>query len=150
MYLLAHTSILISCPVQRAFDFAANLENFSTWFPGVIAIASDDGLPFTAVGKQYRETVAMPLRGRREVSIRVKEAVSPHRLVTEGALATLLPRMEIDFHERGPDACEMTWRMLSRNRALLPRWTVLPLARRVMARRAAVGLRRLKARLERG
>lgn len=148
MYLLANTAVSIACSRQKAFDYAADLENFAAWFPGVIGITADNDLPFSTVGKQYRETVAVPLRGKRSILIRVTEVAAPFRLVTEGALPTLLPRMEIEFHETGPDSCEVSWRMLSRNGGGLPRWTVLPLARRVMAKRARAGMRRLKARLE--
>jgi uncharacterized protein YndB with AHSA1/START domain len=146
---LADTSIVIACSAEHAFIYAANLENFPQWFPGVIATASADALPFATVGKQYRETFATPLGGQRHVLIRVVDVAPPHRLVTEGALAPLLPRMEITFAECGPHRCRVTWRMLSRNTRRWARWTVLPLARRVMTKRADIGLRRLKERLER-
>ncbi|HEY0818503.1 MAG TPA: SRPBCC family protein [Rhizobacter sp.] len=148
MYPLADTSIAIACSAGHAFDYAANLENFPQWFPGAIAITSSDGLPFAAVGKQYRETVAVPWRGTRQVSIRVTEAEPSRRLVTEGSLAPLLPRMEIEFMALGADDCRVTWRMLSRNTRIGPRWTLLPLARRVMTKRAATAMRQLKDRLE--
>lgn len=148
MYLLASAAVSIACSRQRAFDYAADLHNFAQWFPGVIAITADNDLSFSTVGKQYRETVAVPLRGRRSVLIRVTDVAAPCRLVTEGALPTLLPRMEIEFRETGPDSCEVSWRMHSRHSGGWLRWTVLPLARRVMARRARAGMRRLKDRLE--
>lgn len=148
MYLLADTAIDIDCPRQQAFDYAANLENFPHWFPAVIAMQAEDGLPFTAVGKQYRESVDLPLRGRRTVLVRVEEASSPARLVTEGSLALLLPRMEMTFDDQGTAACRVTWRMFSRNPRRWARWTVLPLARRTLARRARIGLQRLKLTLE--
>lgn len=148
MYLLAHSAVCIACSRQRAFDYAADLQNFAEWFPGVIAIKADNDLSFSAVGKQYRETIALPLRGKRSVLIRVTDVAAPCRLVTEGALPTLLPRMEIEFRDTGPDSCEVSWRMLSRHSGGLLRWTVLPLARRVMVKRAQAGMRRLKARLE--
>lgn len=149
MYLLAEHTVTLACSRQRAFDYIANLENFGQWFPGVIAIAAENTLPFASVGKQYRETVAMPGRGRRTVHIRVIEAAAPVRLVTEGTLAVLLPRMEMVFDEPAAGTCRLTWRMHSRNTGLLPRWTLLPLARRTMSRRAAIGLRRLGHLLDR-
>jgi hypothetical protein len=145
---LADTSIAIACSAEQAFDYAANLENFPEWFPGVIATASDDALPFATVGKQYRETFATPLGGQRQVLIRVIDVAAPYRLVTEGALTPLLPRMEITFAECGPHSCRVTWRMLSRNTGRWARWTVLPLARLVMTKRAGIGLRRLRERLQ--
>ncbi|MGY2006230.1 SRPBCC family protein [Nocardia gipuzkoensis] len=148
MFPIAGADTVVACSPEKAFAYAANLENFAAWFPGVISIVADDELPFTTVGKHYRETVAVPLRGRRQVRIRVVEVRAPRRLVTEGQLPLLLPRMEIEFLAAGPQACEVRWRMFSRNTRVLPRWTVLPLARFVMRRRAESALRNLRQRLE--
>jgi len=148
MYLLAESSVDIACPVEHAFAFAADLENFPHWFPGVVDVASNDALPVGTVGKHYREAVAMPLRGRRSVLIRVVEAAAPGRFATEGELHLLLPRMEMAFAARESGGCRVTWRMSSRRTQGWPRWTILPLARRVMTRRAGIGLLRLKRHLE--
>ena len=148
MYLLAHAATLIACQRDIAFRYAANLENFSEWFPGVRQKTPTNDLPFDAVGKQFRETVSLPLRGQRSVLMQVVEVMAPCRITTEGALPTVLPRMEIEFREAGPDTCEVEWRMFSRTSRGIGRWTVLPLARRLMARRALAGMQRLKHRLE--
>ena len=148
MYLLAGSVVTIACSSAKAFGYAADLEKFGDWFPGVIGIAARDALPFATPGKQYVETVAVPLRGRRTVRISVVEADSPKRLVTEGDLPLLLPRMEIEVDDLGRDSCEVRWRMLSRNERILARLAVLPVARWVMRRRASAGLRNLKQRLE--
>ena len=150
MYLLAATSVVIECSRERVFQYAANLANFAEWFPGVLAIKARDQVPFTTVGKLYDESVAMPLRGRRAVVIRVMEVEPQRRLVTEGALPLLLPRMEIEFFDAGPGACKVQWRMLSRNSARLSRWTVLPIARLTLQRRAEAAMRGLKQNLESG
>lgn len=150
MYLLAHATTRIDCPRDVAFDYAANLENFAEWFPGVIEMAAADPLAFDTVGKQYHETVAVPGRGRRQVVIRVVEVRPPHRIATEGTLPTVLPRMEIEFRDTGPGQCEVDWRMFSRTTRGVGRWVILPLARHLMARRAQAGVRRLKSRLEAG
>lgn len=150
MYLLAHATTRIACPRDAAFHYAANLENFAQWFPGVIEMTAADGLPFDAVGKRYREIVAVPWRGRRPVLLRVVEVTRPSRIVTEGTLATVLPRMEIGFRDAGPGQCDVDWRMFSRTTSGFARWTILPLARRLMTRRAQAGMRRLKHRLEAG
>jgi hypothetical protein len=92
----------------------------------------------------------VPLRGKREVRIQVVEAHSPKRLVTEGDLPLLLPRMEIDVDDIGENSCEVRWRMLSRNESIMVRFAVLPVARWLMGRRATAGLRNLKQRLEGG
>jgi hypothetical protein len=149
MYLLASGVVNVECSSAKSFDYAANLENFADWFPGVINVSSDNELPYATVGKRYRETVAVPLQGRRSVLIRVVDANPPRRITTEGDLPILLPRMELEFHELGPDSCEIYWRMLSRNSNLTYRYTALPFARWVMSRRAKTGLRSLKRLLER-
>jgi hypothetical protein len=148
MYLLASSVVTIACARTKTFEYAADLENFAHWFPGVIGIVADDELSFATPGKQYVETVAMPLRGNRTVLIRVVDASVPMRVVTEGDLPLLLPRMEIEFKDVGGNSCEVRWRMLSRNENVLVRYTVLPLAGLLMGRRATTGLRNLKWRLE--
>ena len=148
MYLLASSVVTIACARTKTFEYAADLENFAHWFPGVIGIVAHDELSFATPGKQYVETVAVPLRGNRTVMIRVVEASAPMRVVTEGDLPLLLPRMEIEFQDVGGNSCEVRWRMLSRNENMLVRYTVLPLAGWLMGRRATMGLRNLKWRLE--
>lgn len=148
MYLLARSGVTIRCSRAKTFEYAANLENFADWFPGVISIVARNDLPFAAPGKQYSETVAVPLRGKRTVAIRVVGASAPQRLVTEGDLPLLLPRMEIEFYDLGADVCEVRWRMLSRNETVVVRSILLPMAGCLMRRRAATGLRNLKWRLE--
>lgn len=140
MYELASETTVVACAREAAFDYAADLENFVDWFPGVLGIVSADQQPFGTVGKLYLETVAVPLLGRRTVPIRVVDVDPPCRLITEGELPLLLPRMEIEFRAAGADACEITWRMVSRNDGRFARVTVLPLAARLMQRRARAGL----------
>jgi hypothetical protein len=57
--------------------------------------------------------------------------------------------MEIHISQSSPQVCTVRWRMLSRNRNILARLLVLPIARIVMTKRASTGLHRLKGRLER-
>lgn len=148
MYLLAEAQTTIDRPVADTYDYTKNLDHFAEWFPGVVAIASKDGSAHGTVGKTYLETVAVPFRGTREIAITVVEAEPDRRLVTEGAFKPLLPRMEITFNEDDRGMCRVHWRMFSRNQALLPRVLLLPLARRVMAKRARAGMLKLKLRVE--
>ena len=148
MHLLAQQTVEIACPVETAYRLAANLERFGEWFPGVLAIESANDLAHAAIGKQYRETVNIPMRGRRRVIITVKQAESNRLLVTEGELRPLMPRMEIRFSHIDAGRCTVDWRMYSRNDSLLARVTVVPLAGSVMRKRAAAGLARLKKLLE--
>lgn len=149
MYLLADADVDIACSAADAFDYACDLENFSDWFPGVVDVVAHNDVAFSERGREYRETVVVPLRGRRSVGIRVIDAEAPHRLITEGDLSILLPRMEIHITQSSPQVCTVQWRMLSRNRNALARLVVLPMARTVMTKRAGAGLERLKESLER-
>jgi Polyketide cyclase / dehydrase and lipid transport len=149
MYLLADAAIDIACPSTEAFDFACDLENFAEWFPGVIDVVAHNDVPFSERGREYHETVVVPLRGRRSVLIRVVDAEAPRWLVTEGDLSIVMPRMEIRITPSSPQRCIVHWRMFSRNTGALARLLVLPIARTVMTKRASAGLNRLKERLER-
>jgi hypothetical protein len=149
MYLLADADVDIACSAADAFDYACDLENFSDWFPGVVDVVAHNDVAFSERGREYRETIVVPLRGRRSVGIRVIDAEAPHRLITEGDLSILLPRMEIHITQSSPQVCTVQWRMLSRNRNALARLVVLPMARTVMTKRAGAGLERLKESLER-
>jgi hypothetical protein len=82
------------------------------------------------------------------VPIRVVDAEAPRWLVTEGDLMIVMPRMEIRITESSSRQCTVHWRMFSRNSGGLARVLVLPLARRLMRRRAATGVEHLKQRLE--
>lgn len=148
MYLLAEVVVTVACSRAKAFDYAANLENFVHWFPGVAAITAKDELPVSTPGKTYTETVSVPLRGTRTVTIRVTEATAPNRIVTQGDMRPLLPRMEMEFVQTGQNTCGVHWRMMSRNENGLAACTVLPVAAWVMRRRAKIGLRNLKRQLE--
>lgn len=150
MHLLATASIVIECPASKAFDYVADLTNFSRWFPGVVGVRPRDQLAHATIGKTYEETFRMPLRRTKSVVIRVAEADAPRRFATEGALPPLLPRMEIEIRNAGSAGCEVHWRMLSRNNTAWVRWTLLPLARLAMRKRAAAAMPRLKKLLESG
>lgn len=115
----------------------------------MVSVVAHDDVAFSERGREYRETVVLPLRGRRSVPIRVVDVEPPQWLITEGDLSIVMPRMEIRITEPSPEVCTVQWRMLSRNSNGLARLTVLPLARKVMAKRASTGLDRLKERLER-
>jgi hypothetical protein len=148
MHLLAEHTITAACPVEAAYSYASNLEHFGEWFPGVIAIESANGLDHATPGKEYLETVAIPLRGKRKVKLTVRQAEPGRLLVTEGALAPLLPRMELLFQSTSVGSCRITWKMFSRNDGALARLMLLPLARRIIDKRAAIGMSVLKEKLE--
>ncbi|MEV0293498.1 SRPBCC family protein [Nocardia sp. NPDC050710] len=147
MFSLASAAVIVELSRDKTFAYVADLENFAAWFPGVISVVALDGVPIAEPGKRYVETVPVPLFGTRQVQIQVVEAIPSQRLVTEGRLPLLLPRMEIEFRDAGPNCCEVHWRMFSRNESALARRTVLPAVRWVMGKRAKAGLRNLRRRL---
>lgn len=148
MYLLAESKADIHCSVATAFAFATNMENFGEWFPSVLSIESANELNHGEVGKKYLEVVSVPLRRMQKITLTVVESKQNHHFVTEGAFPPLLPRMEILFSNTGAETCQITWRMFSRNMSALAKFTILPLARHIMKKRAIIGVSRLKQKLE--
>jgi hypothetical protein len=148
VHLLAEAVAHIERPTAAVFEYVADMERFHEWFPGVLAIAAVDDAQHGQPGKEYLETVVLPLRGARQIKLVVREARSNELFVTEGRLPLLMPRMEVTFVPRGVSSCTLTWRMFSRNDGLVARLLVLPLARRVLAKRARAGVSALKSKLE--
>ncbi len=135
-HLLASADVVVDCSPDVAYRYAIDLDRFGDWFPGVQAICAADTLAVDEPGKTYLETVAIPLRGTRSVCVVLKTR-EPHRhFATEAEFPPLLPRMEMDFAAVEPQRCRVRWRMYSRSRRRWFRWLLLPLARRVMQRRA--------------
>ena len=153
MHLLVEQSVCIQCRAQDVFEFVSNMEHFALWFPGVIAIESSNALAHGQVGKEYLETVSVPLRGHQKIRLHVREVVQAsgdYLFATEGRFPPLLPRMEISISDGPLTSCRLTWRMFSRNRSPVIRFTLHLLARRLMGQRARVGLAVLKERMEKG
>ena len=150
MHLLTEKTVHIHRPVLAVFEYVSNMEKFGEWFPGVISIESANTLRHGQQGKQYLETVSVPLKGTRKITLEVREVRGHHFFATEGRFAPLMPRMEIALTETETNSCALTWRMFSRNNNLFVKYIVLPLAGRVMDKRAAVGVAALKKRMEGG
>lgn len=148
MHLLTEKTVNIKRPMSAVFAYVANMEQFGEWFPGVVLIESANALDHGQEGKEYLETVSIPFRGTRKIKLVVREVRANHFLATEGKFSPLMPRMEISLNEGEMDSCELTWRMFSRNNSLIAKYALLPLARRVMGRRAETGIASLKKRLE--
>lgn len=148
MQLLTEQTTTIARSVEATYQYATNLENFAEWFPGVLSIESANTLEHGQRGKEYLETIAAPLSGKRKIKICVKEAEFGKVFMTEGEFPPLMPRMEILFQATGADSCSVTWRMLSRNDSFLFKATLLHLFKSVLHKRAAVGIKRLQQNLE--
>ena len=148
MHLLTEQTIGIRASAEKAYRYITDMERFGEWFPGVMSIISASTHGHGEIGKEYLETVVVPLRGTREIAVRVRDAEPYRFFATEGEFRPLMPRMEIAFDALGDGACSVTFRMFSRSDNRFVRLALIPLARRVMNRRAAVGLPRLKRALE--
>lgn len=148
MHLLTEQTITVARPVEAAYQYATNMERFGEWFPGVLSIESANTFQHAERGKEYLETVSVPLKGKRQIKLSVKDAQPNKLFVTEGEFPPLMPRMEIVFQATGADSCDVTWRMFSRNDSFLIKATLIPLAKSVMRKRAAIGMKQLKEKLE--
>lgn len=148
MPLLTEKIVEIRCPADELFAFICNMENFASWFPGVLEIRAEDSSPHGRSGKIYLEKVKLPTGGIRIIPIKVVEALAPTRFATEGKFPPLHPRMEVTIESLTPTVSRLTWRMHSRNESILFRFTLLPLFRLIMSRRAAAAVKKLKHLME--
>jgi len=148
MHLLTEQTVDIQCPADALYVFVGNMENFARWFPEVLGIRAEDASPHGSVGKVYLEQVRLPSGRIRTIPIRVVAAQAPHRFATEGQFAPLLPRMVVTIEALSPNSSRLHWCMYSRNDSLIFRFTLLPLIRRVMRRRAAAGMKNIKDLME--
>jgi len=146
MNVIANESTVINQTAEVVFAYISDLEKFGEWFPGVVSIKSLNALPVTQIGKKYQEIVKLPFTGGKTVCIEVKESLLNKRLVTEGDLSPLLPRMTITLTSMQRET-KINWCMESRNNHPLFRVTLLPLARVLMSKRAKQGLCQLKSKL---
>jgi hypothetical protein len=145
---IAKAEAVADCSLEHAFSIISNMERFKDWFPKVISISSANNLPHGEINKAYVERVSVPLRGTQSIEIVVRESVPHRRFVTEGHLPPLLPRMEVNLTPIDGGTTLISWQMLSRSTNPLVKALLLPVAKRVMQRRASIGLKKLKALLE--
>ncbi len=83
-------------PVEDAFAFIADFANASRWDPGVVTSERIDDGPL-GVGARYR--IGIRLAGRiSPMEYRVTTFDPPHRVVLEGAGASVAATDEIRFH----------------------------------------------------
>lgn len=147
MTVLTCQSILISATSDDIFDYILDLENFGDWFPGIQSITKIDNKPIDSMGKTYKELVRTPFGGALKVLIKVTDIKPNKQIITEGDLTPLLPRMTITLENQLSNTL-ITWKMESRNKSIIFRYTFFLLAKIVLARRATLGLARLKKLLE--
>ncbi|MGM7685173.1 SRPBCC family protein [Cytobacillus sp. Hm23] len=148
MFQLAESKIDINKNIGDVFLYITNMENFDQWFPKVIKVRPSTDKAVGEVGKVFLETVKMPLKGKVDISIEVKEFEKNKRFVTEGDLNPIFPRMTVLLSEKENMVTHVIWRMESRNKGLLIKTFVLPFIKGIMQRRATQGLLNLKNVLE--
>ncbi|GLQ30888.1 SRPBCC family protein [Litoribrevibacter albus] len=140
---LAKVSTTISAPVAVVFDYVTNMENYGDWFPGVVAIRSDNDLPHATVGKTYLETLQLP-GGEYELSIEVIQSEAKGLFLTQGDLEGVLPQMTMRFSEEQEGTCTFDLQYHSRNTTLSEESEIIIALRKDLAERASTALVNLK------
>jgi hypothetical protein len=140
---LASFEIDTSVDREKCFLYLSNMDNFHNWFPEVVKIVSKDKEPI-GIGKQYLETVKIPLIGYKKITLTVKNFEQYSRFSTEGDLAPLLPRMEVCVSNSSNGQTKINWVFYSRNSSKLFK-LFAPLFRYVMTKRASIASVKLKS-----
>tara|TARA_R110002096_G_scaffold209585_1_gene396756 strand:- start:515 stop:985 length:471 start_codon:yes stop_codon:yes gene_type:complete len=148
--MLTINTIIINRPGNEVYKFATNLENFKLWFPQAVKIESDNSLEHATNGKKYIETVKIPFRGKSNISLNVVKAEENKIFITEGDFSPLLPRMILKFSEDSSNTTTLTWSMQSRNTNLIFKTLLLPIFKKIISKRAELGIQNLKTILEKG
>lgn len=141
---LARTQVQLAAPASDVFAFVSDLRNFGQWFPEVLEITAQHASGEPGLSAHYRERVRLLMGRERTVDIRVVEFECEKRLVTEGNLQPVRPRMEIEVYLRA-QGCELHWNMYSRNGGWAMR-LLAPLAGRMMQSRAERAMQQLATR----
>ncbi len=103
---LAQGTTIINAKVNTVFKYVSNMENYKTWFPGVVEVRSFNELAHGTQGKQYRETLNLN-GGQGQLIIEVKQCKLNELFLTQGDLPGILPQMTIRFLATQDNACEM-------------------------------------------
>lgn len=142
--LLTQQSIYLPLPPAQAFDIVCRLENFSQWFPGIIRVTPEDNRPNFQIGKRYRETIKVPIKGEMDIILTVVTSIPGQRFATQAELPILAPKMEMLFEPQG-QGTGLTWRMHSEQRHHWLGWLLANSAGKIIGRRANIGLQTLAA-----
>jgi carbon monoxide dehydrogenase subunit G len=148
MKVLTINTVQINSPIAEVYKFVINMENFKHWFPGVIEIKSDNYLGHGIVGKTYSETVKIPFKGEKKITLKVVQSEENELFITEGTFFPLMPRMVVKFSEDNNKNTSLTWSMQSRNESFIFNTLFLPLLQNVIKKRARIGVQNLKKILE--
>lgn len=146
--ILADHTITIERPIEDVFEYIANHENYTAWFPGAVSVVSSNDKPHGSVGKVYTEQVKLPSGRLTEMEIPVVESIRPTLFTTEGHFPPLHPRMEVRLGKLGQNRTKLRWIFSSRNQSILGRIFVRALAKRNLVRRSTEGMANLKLIIE--
>ena len=141
MQKLASFEINTETDIKSCFFYLSDMGNFTNWFPEVINIVSKNKEPI-GVGKQYIETVKLPLIGLKKITLTVKNYEEYVLFSTEGNSSPLLPRMEICLSDIGGKT-KINWVFYSRNSSKLFKFAA-PILKSVMNKRAGIAAVKLK------
>ncbi len=144
---LAQTSITITAAIDRVFNYVANMENYKSWFPGVVDIRSANDLAHGAIGKKYVEVLSLP-SGAAELEIEVDQCQLNKLFLTKGNLAGILPQMTVAFSVNEDSGCEVKLQYHSRSPDLTPTSDIVLALREDLNIRANDAVARLKAIME--
>ena len=142
MQKLASFEIDTKTDIELCFFYLSDMNNFNYWFPEVIKIVGKNKEPI-GVGKQYIETVKIPLIGFKKITLTVQNYEEYSLFSTEGDLSPLLPRMEIFLSDIGDAKTKINWVFYSRNSSCFFK-LVAPIFKRVMNKRARIASVKLK------
>ena len=144
---LAKTSINIAAPIDSVFKYVTNMENYKQWFPGVIAIKSENTLSHGVVGKKYLEILSLP-EGDAELKITVAQSEANKLFLTKGDLPGILPQMKVTFCVNEDKTCQVNLQYHSRNPDLTPASSIVIALREDLSIRANKGVAKLKVLME--
>jgi len=139
---LASFEIVTKTDIESCFFYLSDMDNFNSWFPEVIKIVGKNIEPM-GVGKQYIETVKIPLIGFKNITLTVQSYEQYSFFATEGDLSPLLPRMEISLLKLGSGNTKINWVFYSRNSSKLFKLAA-PILKSVMNKRARIASDKLE------
>lgn len=144
---LIEKSVLIKTSINQVYDYISNMENYGSWFPGVVKIVEHNNLDHGVVGKQYVETIQLP-DGQINHTLEVVHAEKNRKYVTiSETLKELLPQMTI-LLTGDSELCHVTWHFVLRNPDLKQDDEFVSALGVDLNQRAETGLANLKSMME--
>ncbi len=144
---LAQGTTIINAKVETVFKYVSNMENYKTWFPGVVEVRSFNELAHGTQGKQYQEI--LNLNGEQgQLIIEVKQCKPNELFLTQGNLPGILPQMTIRFLATQDNACEINLQYHGRASELAQNKNLQEMLQQDLHIRTQKGLAQLKQLME--